>query len=54
MGQGLLTADAPIRSAIDAEKYKLSAEQADATYKQLLAEADLVIEQQQAQIRVSN
>jgi HlyD family secretion protein len=43
---------APIRSAIDAEKYKLSAEQADATYKQLLAESDLVIEQQQAQIRV--
>jgi HlyD family secretion protein len=43
---------APIRSAIDAEKFKLSAEQAEATYKQLLAEASLVIEQQQAQIRV--
>ena len=43
---------APIRSAIDAEKYKLAAEQAEATYKQLLAESDLVIEQQQAQIRV--
>ena len=43
---------APIRSAIDAEKYKLSAEQADATYKQLLYEASLVVEQQQAQIKV--
>jgi len=43
---------APVRSAIDVEKYKLSAEQTDATYKQLLYEASLVIEQQQAQIRV--
>jgi len=43
---------APIRSAIDAEKYKLSAEQTDATYKELVHEASLVIEQQQAQIRV--
>jgi HlyD family secretion protein len=43
---------APIRSAIDAEKYKLSAEQTEATYKQLLFEASLVVEQQQAQIRV--
>jgi HlyD family secretion protein len=43
---------APIRSAIDAEKYKLSAEQTEATYKQLVYEASLVIEQQQAQIRV--
>jgi HlyD family secretion protein len=43
---------APIRSAIDAEKYKLAAEQTEATYKQLLYEASLVIEQQAAQIRV--
>ena len=43
---------APIRSAIDAEKFKLSAEQTEATYKQLVFEASLVIEQQQAQIRV--
>jgi HlyD family secretion protein len=43
---------APIRSAIDAEKYKLAAEQTEATYKQLLSEASLVVEQQQAQIRV--
>jgi HlyD family secretion protein len=44
---------APVRSAIDAEKYKLAVEQTDATYKQLVYEASLVIEQQQAQIRVS-
>ena len=43
---------APIRSAIDAEKYKLAAEQTEATYKQLVYEASLVIEQQAAQIRV--
>ena len=43
---------APIRSAIDAEKYKLAAEQTEATYKQLLYEASLVVEQQAAQIRV--
>ena len=43
---------APIRSAIDAEKYKLAAEQTEATYKELVHEASLVIEQQAAQIRV--
>jgi HlyD family secretion protein len=43
---------APIRSAIQAEEYKLAAEQTEATYKQLLYEASLVIEQQAAQIRV--
>jgi HlyD family secretion protein len=43
---------APIRSAIDAEKYKLAAEQTDATYKELVHEASLVVEQQQAQIKV--
>src|SRR5271157_5047465 len=43
---------APIRSAIDAEKYKLAAEQTEATYKQLVYEASLVVEQQAAQIRV--
>jgi HlyD family secretion protein len=43
---------APIRSAIDAEKYKLAVEEKEATYKQLLNEASLVIEQQEAQIQV--
>ena len=42
---------APIRSAIDAEKYKLAVEQTEATYKELQAEAALVIESQRAQIR---
>jgi multidrug efflux pump subunit AcrA (membrane-fusion protein) len=44
---------ADVRSAIDAEKFKLTAEEDDATYKQLLAEADLVDASQIAQIRVS-
>ena len=47
----LKTAD--VRSAIDAEKFKLTVEENDATYKQLLAEADLVDASQVAQIRVS-
>jgi HlyD family secretion protein len=47
----LKTAD--VRSAIDAEKFKLAVEENDATYKQLLAEAALVDESQIAQIRVS-
>jgi HlyD family secretion protein len=47
----LKTAD--VRSAIDAEKFKLAVEENDATYKQLLAEADLVDASQIAQIRVS-
>lgn len=44
---------ADVRSAIDAEKFKLTAEEDGATYKQLLAEADLVDASQIAQIRVS-
>src|ERR1017187_10326871 len=44
---------ADVRSAIDAEKFKLTAEEDDATYKQLLTEADLVDASQTAQIRVS-
>jgi HlyD family secretion protein len=47
----LKTAD--VRSAIDAEKYKLAVEENDATYKQLVAEASLVDASQLAQIRVS-
>ncbi len=47
----LQTAD--VRSAIDAEKFKLTVEESSATYKQLLAEADLVDASQIAQIRVS-
>ena len=47
----LKTAD--VRSAIDAEKFKLAVEEDNATYKQLLAEADLVDASQTAQIRVS-
>src|ERR1035438_6661291 len=47
----LQTAD--VRSAIDAEKFKLTVEEDDATYKQLVAEADLVDASQTAQIRVS-
>jgi len=47
----LKTAD--VRSAIDAEKFKLAVEENDATYKQLVAEADLVDASQIAQIRVS-
>ncbi len=44
---------APIRSQIDAEKYKLAVEQAAATYKQLVFEASLVEESQRASIAVS-
>ena len=44
---------ADVRSAIDAEKFKLTVEEDDATYKQLLTEADLVDASQVAQIRVS-
>jgi HlyD family secretion protein len=44
---------ASIKSEIDAEKLKLSAEEADATYKQLVAESDLVAESQRATIRAS-
>jgi HlyD family secretion protein len=47
----LKTAD--VRSAIDAEKFKLTVEENNATYKQLLAEANLVDASQIAQIRVS-
>ena len=42
---------AEVRSAIDAEKYKLTVEESEANYKQLLAEADLVDESQRAQVR---
>ena len=42
-----------VRSAIDAEKFKLSVEEAQTKYKQLLAEADLVDESQRAAIRSS-
>ena len=47
----LQTAD--VRSAIDAEKYRLSVEETDASYKQLVAESALVEESQRAQIKVS-
>ncbi len=47
----LQTAD--VRSRIDAEKFKLSAEQTEAQYKQLLAESNLVDESQRAAIRSS-
>jgi HlyD family secretion protein len=47
----LQTAD--VRSAIDAEKFKLSVEETEANYKQLVAESALVEESQRAQIRVS-
>jgi len=47
----LQTAD--VRSAIDAEKYKLAVEEADATYKQLVFESSLVVESQRAAIRAS-
>jgi HlyD family secretion protein len=44
---------AAIRSAIDAEKFKLAVEEADAKYKQLTAESALVDESQRAAIRSS-
>lgn len=43
----------PVKSSIDAENLKLQAEEAEATYKQLVFEDSLVIESQRAQIRVS-
>src|SRR5450432_3641257 len=47
----LKTAD--IRSAIDAEKFKLAVEETNARYKQLVYEASLVVESQRAAIRGS-
>ena len=44
---------APVRSAIDAEKYRLAVEETGAQYKQLVYEATLVEESQRAQIRIS-
>jgi len=44
---------APVQAAIDAENAKLTAEQTEATYKQLVFEDALVIESQAASIRVS-
>jgi multidrug efflux pump subunit AcrA (membrane-fusion protein) len=44
---------APVQAAIDAENAKLTAEQAEATYKQLVYEDSLVVESQAATIRVS-
>jgi HlyD family secretion protein len=43
----------PVHSEIDVEKYKLAVEEQQATYKELLAESDLVEESQRAQIRIS-
>jgi HlyD family secretion protein len=43
----------PVKSAIDAENLKLSAEQAQAKYKQLVEEDAWVMESQRATIRVS-
>lgn len=42
-----------VRSAIDAEKFKLAVEEAEAKYKQLVAESALVDESQRAAIRSS-
>jgi HlyD family secretion protein len=44
---------APVISEIDAEKNKLTVEQNEATYKQLLKESDLLEDSQRAQIRVT-
>jgi HlyD family secretion protein len=44
---------APIRSQIDAEKYKLAVEEADLKYKMLVAESGYVEESQRAQIRAN-
>ncbi len=44
---------AEVRSAIDAEKFRLAVEEADAKYKQLVFEATLVEESQRAQVRIS-
>ncbi len=43
----------PVRSAIQAEQYKLNVEQTEAQYKELLTEVPLQNVSQQAQIRVS-
>jgi HlyD family secretion protein len=43
----------PVRSAIQAEQFKLNVEQTDAQYKELLTEVPLQAVSQQAQIRVS-
>jgi HlyD family secretion protein len=43
----------PVKAAVDAENLKLTAEEAEATYKQLVFEDSLVIESQRATIRVS-
>ena len=42
-----------VRSAIDKEKYKLSAEEAELRYKQLLKQLDLVDESQRASVRAA-
>ena len=44
---------APIRSVIDAEKYKLSVEQGELQYKELASETAFVEESQRAQIRAN-
>jgi HlyD family secretion protein len=44
---------AEVRSAIDAEKFKLAVEEANLKYKELVSETALVEESQQAQIRSS-
>lgn len=44
---------AAVRSKIDAEKFKLSVEEAELKYKQLVAESALVEESQRAQIRAN-
>jgi multidrug efflux pump subunit AcrA (membrane-fusion protein) len=44
---------APIRADIDTEKYKLAVEEAEATYKALVAETSLVEESPRAQVRSS-
>jgi heat shock protein HspQ len=42
-----------VRSEIDAEKFRLTAEESEAKYKQLVAESALVDESQRATIRSS-
>ena len=44
---------APIRSAIDAEKYKIAVDQAKEAYEELVKQADLQDESQEAQIKAS-
>jgi HlyD family secretion protein len=44
---------APIRSQIDAEKYKLAVEEAELKYKQLVSQTELLVESQRAAIRSS-